>query len=778
MNPNNFEFLYIIGRGGFGKVWKVKSKKTNKYYALKQMSKVKIIDKKSIKSINSERELLSKLYHPFIVNMHYAFQDNKYLYLVMDLLTGGDLRYHISIHKKFSEEQTRFFICGITLSLGYIHNNNIIHRDIKPENLVLDANGYIRLTDFGIAKINTQDNSSETSGTPGYMSPEVIKSLNHSFPADFFALGVIGYEFLKGERPYIGKNRREIKEEIMSKQAEISTEEIKRENWSKESIDFINRLLMRKPEERLGFKKGIEELKDHPWLRYYPWSLIKNKKLPSPFVPQNRDNFDSKYCKGLEYIGEETKIRYEKILSDDNYEFYFRDFYYNIDEDKKRNNDLLLSSKIKNKIPNNKKKNNIIRSKNNSKDKNSNKSKINKIYNLFNKINTPNNKNNKYINLNINKYNDRNTKLKHDNSKESNLIMINFNINNITNNNINKNKVNNFFFNKNKTERVKKLIRKTNNYNKRKKNKSNIVVSLNDNSLNQINSLSRLNSSNKLKLKNNTNISKSKSKTKSKSKSNNKDLNNKYCYNNSLIKKLTKANLSQVRLLKNRNKNNHTNNNNNIGIGKCINKTNSQIYSISYTNRDNNSKLKEKNNLSINTISLNDGLNKNNSKKINIIYKNNNKENKQKIKKKSIKNISSIQNLKLKKVIINKNKNKKVISNNNNNNNNNNIIHSKRNIKYLKNIPLAHQKFNYESFLKKNKTLQNKGEITKKILNVFNKNKNISYKNQRYLSNYDKNNIKKNNIINTIIFEKNKFKFKGTNSENNKKHKRFFSDLE
>ena len=179
MNPNNFEFLYIIGRGGFGKVWKVKSKKTKKCYALKQMSKVKVIDKKSIKSINSERELLSKLYHPFLVNMHYAFQDNKYLYLVMDLLAGGDLRYHISIHKKFSEEQTRFFICGITLSLEYIHSNNIIHRDIKPENLVLDENGYIRLTDFGIAKINMPDNSSETSGTPGYMSPEVMKSLNH-----------------------------------------------------------------------------------------------------------------------------------------------------------------------------------------------------------------------------------------------------------------------------------------------------------------------------------------------------------------------------------------------------------------------------------------------------------------------------------------------------------------------------------------------------------------------------------------------------------------------
>ena len=253
MNRNNFDFLYVIGKGGFGKVWKVKSKKTKITYALKEMSKLKVIDKKSIKSINSERELLSKLHHPFIVNMHYAFQDNENLYLVMDLLTGGDLRFHISRHKKFSEEQTRFFICGIIFSLEYIHSHNIIHRDIKPENLVLDENGYIRLTDFGIAKENMPDNSSETSGTPGYMSPEVMKSMNHSFPADYFALGVIGYEFMKGERPYYGRNRKEIKEQIMSRQAEIKAEDIN-ESWSKESADFINKLLMRKPEQRLGYK--------------------------------------------------------------------------------------------------------------------------------------------------------------------------------------------------------------------------------------------------------------------------------------------------------------------------------------------------------------------------------------------------------------------------------------------------------------------------------------------------------------------------------------------
>ena len=127
-------------------------KKNNKKYALKEMSKVRIIDRRSEKSIKGERDFLSILRHPFIVNMNCAFQDYENLYLVMDLLTGGDLRYHICRIRKFTEEETKFFISCLLLGLEYIHNNNIIHRDIKPENLVLEEEGYARLTDFGIAK--------------------------------------------------------------------------------------------------------------------------------------------------------------------------------------------------------------------------------------------------------------------------------------------------------------------------------------------------------------------------------------------------------------------------------------------------------------------------------------------------------------------------------------------------------------------------------------------------------------------------------------------------
>ena len=335
MSKNNFEFCYIIGKGGFGKVWKIKHKKTNKYYALKEMSKLKIIERKSEYSINFEREILSKLHNPFIVNMYYAFQDSNNLYLVMDYLKGGDLRFHLTRHIHFSEEQSRFFICNLLVALEYIHSQDIIHRDIKPENLVLDENGYTRITDFGIAKKKSdfKKMKGDTSGTPGYMAPEVMRGVVHSFEVDFFAVGIVAYEFMKGKRPYNGKNRKEIKEEMLMKELGIKEEEIP-EGWTKESVDFINKLIIRKKENRMGYN-GIKEVKEHPWIKYYPWDMILSKTLPSPFIPQNKDNFDLRYCAKTEKIGQETKIRYEEILMDDNYKNIFKDFYFNYEIERK-----------------------------------------------------------------------------------------------------------------------------------------------------------------------------------------------------------------------------------------------------------------------------------------------------------------------------------------------------------------------------------------------------------------------------------------------------------
>ena len=375
LNRNMFEFNTVIGKGGFGKVWKVQYKKTNEYFALKEMSKRKILDKKSEKSINSERKFLSILNHPFIVNMHYAFQDNDNLYLVMDMLSGGDLRYHCSRYRSFSEEQTRFFIACITYSLEYIHTNNVIHRDIKPENLVLDDKGYVRVTDFGIAKYNTADNSSETSGTPGYMSPEVMNAENHSFTADFFAIGVIGYEFLMGFRPYNGKNRKEIKEKIFGEKVEITLNQ-KKKGWSDDVIDFINKLLERNKDLRLGANKGFQELKEHQWLKYYPWDELEQKILPAPFVPEEIDNFDKSYCESEEKITQETKLRYKKIYSSNTYKIAFVDFYFNKDIAKYQRKQV-KSKKVKNIINN---------EENNNENKNENMDEKNTVNNNVEEI--------------------------------------------------------------------------------------------------------------------------------------------------------------------------------------------------------------------------------------------------------------------------------------------------------------------------------------------------------------------------------------------------------
>ena len=453
IHRNNFKFLYVIGKGGFGRVWKIQSKKTKNVYALKEMSKLKIIDKKSEKSINSEREFLSKLHHPFIVNMHYAFQDKENLYLVMDMLSGGDLRYHISRYRKFSEEQTRFFISNMIYALKYIHDNNVIHRDIKPENLVLDENGYVRITDFGIAKENLADNSSETSGTPGYMAPEVMKAKNHSFPVDFFAIGVIGYEFMLGKRPYYGKNRQEIKEQMLSKEAIIKQENIPK-GWSNDSVDFINKLLKRKIGDRLGSKEGAKELMRHPWLKYYPWEELIKKNLLAPFVPDKRDNFDKHYCESIDKISEETKLRYEEIYCSSHFKKVFVNFYYNKDEDENykdvnQNNNynnimidlgLFQENEELNKILNNtEKKENIDFNLNLNKDNNIKDefnldsgtiSKTNKITKNNNDINEENKNNNQTIKSKIKKENSAlssincNKKGLDSNIKKSNNILI------------------------------------------------------------------------------------------------------------------------------------------------------------------------------------------------------------------------------------------------------------------------------------------------------------------------------------------------------------------
>jgi serum/glucocorticoid-regulated kinase 2 len=289
VNLSEFEIKYAIGRGGFGRVWRVTHKKTGQVYAMKEMRKDLVVSRRSVPSIMNERRLLGILKHPLIVNLHFAFQDMNNLFLVVDLMSGGDFRFYMIRKPDFDEGQLRFFAACLLSGFEYLHTNNIVHRDIKPENLVLDQKGYVHITDFGIARMTNSDNSNVTSGTPGYMAPEVLCAQDHRAPVDYFALGVILFEAAIHFRPYGGKVRKEIRDAVLAKQVQMKPCQVP--HLSVDMVEFINQLIQRRPENRLGFK-GVEEVKSHKVFEGFQWDQLLRKELESPFKFESESNFD------------------------------------------------------------------------------------------------------------------------------------------------------------------------------------------------------------------------------------------------------------------------------------------------------------------------------------------------------------------------------------------------------------------------------------------------------------------------------------------------------
>lgn len=313
-----FQFQMIVGRGGFGKVWLVNFKFLNRMYALKEMNKAKIVAKNSVHSVMNEKSILSSLSHPFLVNIKCSFQDRQNLYLLMDLVGGGDLRFHMCTMGSFSEEQTKFMAACVILGLEYVHSQGFLHRDIKPENLVFDERGYLHITDFGISRKWCPDNAEDTSGTPVYMSPEVIFHMPHSFETDYYALGVICYESIMGKRPYKGTSRKEIREQLLTRQIKLNSADI-----SPEGIDFVNKLLQRKAKKRLGFE-GIAELMLHPWFRGFDWKALAAKTMHPPFQPNMCDVKEYLHSIADEPLAESVVIE----LSEEDATSLFKDYAY------------------------------------------------------------------------------------------------------------------------------------------------------------------------------------------------------------------------------------------------------------------------------------------------------------------------------------------------------------------------------------------------------------------------------------------------------------------
>jgi serine/threonine protein kinase len=190
------------------------------------------------------------------------------------------------VHQYFLPILVGFFAACVLVALEFLHFNGILHRDIKPENLVFDKKGYLRMTDLGVARIWKPENSCDTSGTPGYMSPEVMCRCNHGVAIDYYAVGVIVFECMLGYRPYTGNSRQEIRDKVLSKQVQIKKKDIP-PGWSPEAVDFVNQTIQRKPQNRLG-NNGPEEVMNHPWFSDVDWQRVRRCEIPPPYNPVYR----------------------------------------------------------------------------------------------------------------------------------------------------------------------------------------------------------------------------------------------------------------------------------------------------------------------------------------------------------------------------------------------------------------------------------------------------------------------------------------------------------
>lgn len=274
------------------------------------ISKKRIVQEKKVQQMINERHILSALSHPFIVSLHAAFASKNYLLLVLDLCPGGELFYHLSKYRKFNENVAKFYLVEVILAVQYLHEKNILYRDLKPENIVIDEQGHLKITDFGLSQLNFKWNSVSTEfcGSPEYMAPEMIMQMGHGREIDYYALGVLMYEMLVGIPPHYNSNRAQMYSDILHKKENYPF------SMSHLAVSFIKALLQKDPKQRLGSRGGIVEIKQHPFLADVDWNAMLNKKIPPPLaITKSASNFDQKYTKmKLQFDEDEEESDEEK----------------------------------------------------------------------------------------------------------------------------------------------------------------------------------------------------------------------------------------------------------------------------------------------------------------------------------------------------------------------------------------------------------------------------------------------------------------------------------
>jgi len=289
---NDFALQKVLGRGGYGKVMLVRHKGNGGIYAMKTMKKADVLKRNQKEHTASERHVLETVNHPFIVNLHFAFQTPTKLYMVMEYCPGGELFFHLSRAGRFSEGRCKFYTCELVLAVGYLHSLNIIYRDLKPENVLVDANGHAKITDFGLSKEGVMDNISAktTCGTPEYLAPEVLNKKGHGRGVDFYSIGALIYEMLTGLPPYYTKDRDKLFRRIAKGDLEYPTYV----NASAKAC--MQGLLLLDPERRLGGgPTDVEEVKAHAFFGDVDWRAVYESRIPVPFKPNLSGDGDAKY---------------------------------------------------------------------------------------------------------------------------------------------------------------------------------------------------------------------------------------------------------------------------------------------------------------------------------------------------------------------------------------------------------------------------------------------------------------------------------------------------
>ena len=316
----DYESLAIIGRGAFGEVHVCREKKTGKIYAIKKIKKQVLIIKNQIRHVINEQIIMSKASTPWIVELKASFQEGDYLYLVMEYLPGGDLMNLLIEKDILTEKEAKFYISELILAIESIHNLDCIHRDIKPDNILIDKNGHIKLSDFGLAKISdklyekedekyknflknksndkntkmTHNKNFSCVGTAYYVAPEVLKKSGYDKDIDWWSVGIILYEMLVGYAPFCSKETTEVCYKVLNWKNYLKIP--KKIKLSEEVKDLIFKMI-KNSDDRLG-KNGAEEIKKHPFFKDVDWDNIRNSK--APFIPELKNEYDTKYFEKFE----------------------------------------------------------------------------------------------------------------------------------------------------------------------------------------------------------------------------------------------------------------------------------------------------------------------------------------------------------------------------------------------------------------------------------------------------------------------------------------------